>query len=131
MHWVSSLVLLGVSSRNLRSNIMYIEEKNYCQLVAKTWPQPSSFLQKIPLGCVLERSLGKVVEVVPGIEDPGEGLEVEDVPVRMMRGRGSSELGSAVVTIGDPGDGGGGDRGLGPGGEPRSGGGNRPEMRRP
>lgn len=90
---------------------------------------PPSFLQKIPLGCVLEGSLGKVVEVVPGIEDPGEGLEVEYVPVRMMkgRGRGSSELGTAVVTIprpGDPGDGGGGDRGLGPGGEPRSGGGN-------
>ena len=81
----------------------------------------------------MEGSLGKVVEVVPGIEDPGEGLEVEDVPVWMMRGRGSSELGSAVVTIprpGDPGDGG-GDRGLGTGGEPRPGGDNWPEMKRP
>ena len=70
---------------------------------------------------------------MPGIEDPGEGLEVEYVPVRMMRGRGSSELGSTVVTIPrpwDPGDGG-GDRGLGPGGEPRPDGGNWPEMRRP
>lgn len=85
---------------------------------------PPSFLQKIPLGCVLEGSLGKVVEVVPGIEDPGEGLEVEDVPVWMMWGRRSPELGSAAVTIGDPGDGGGGDCGLGPGGEPRPGGGN-------
>merc|ERR1711976_373196 len=65
---------------------------------------PSSFLQKIPFSCVLEGSLGKVVEVVPGVEDSGEGLEVEDVSVRMMRGRGSSELGSAVVTISDPGD---------------------------
>ena len=68
-------------------------------MIAKTWPQPSSFLQKIPLGCVLERSLGKVVEVVPRIEDSWEGLEVEDVPVRMMRGRASSELGATVVTI--------------------------------
>ena len=90
---------------------------------------PSSFLQKIPLSCVLEGSLGKVVEVVPGIEDSGEGLEVEDVSVRMMRGRGSSELGTAVVTIpgpGDPGDG--GNSGLGPGSEPRPGGRNRPEI---
>ena len=90
---------------------------------------PSSFLQKIPLSCVLEGSLGKVVEVVPGIEDSGEGLEVEDVSVRMMRGRGSSELGSAVVTIprpGDPGDG--GYSSLGPGSEPRPGGSNRPEI---
>ena len=90
---------------------------------------PSSFLQKIPLSCVLEGSLGKVVEVVPGIEDSGKGLEVEDVSVRMMRGRGSSELGSAVVTIprpGDPGDG--GYSSLGPGSEPRPGRGNRPEI---
>ena len=63
--------------------------------MAKTWPQPSSFLQKIPLGCVLERSLGKVVEVVPGIEDSWEGLEVEDVPVWVM----PPERGPAVVTI--------------------------------
>ena len=90
---------------------------------------PSSFLQKIPLSCVLEGSLGKVVEVVPGIEDSGEGLEVEDVSVRMMRGRGSAELGSAVVTIPGPGDP--GDRGysgLGPGSEPRPRGRNRPEI---
>ena len=92
---------------------------------------PSSFLQKIPLSCVLEGSLGKVVEVVPGIEDSGEGLEVEDVSVWMMlgQGRGSSELGSAVVTIprpGDPGDG--GYSSLGPGSEPRPGRGNRPEI---
>ena len=63
--------------------------------MAKTWPQPSSFLQKIPLGCVLERSLGKVVEVVPRIEDSWEGLEVEDVPVWVM----TPELRPAVVTI--------------------------------
>ena len=66
---------------------------------------------------------------MPGVEDSGEGLEVEDVSVRMMRGRGSSELGSAVVTIpgpGDPGDG--GDSSLGPGGEPRPGGGYWPEI---
>ena len=77
----------------------------------------------------MEGSLSKVVEVVPGVEDSGEGLEVEDIPVWMMRGRGSSELGSAVVTIpgpGDPGDG--GYSSLGPGGEPRSRGGNRPEI---
>ena len=77
----------------------------------------------------MEGSLGKVVEVVPGIEDSGEGLEVEDVSVRMMRGWGCSELGSAVVTIprpGDPGDG--GYSSLGPGGEPRPGGGYRPEI---
>ena len=66
---------------------------------------------------------------MPGIEDSGEGLEVEDVSVRMMRGRGSSELGSAVVTISGPGDpGDGGDSSLGPGGEPRPGGRNRPEI---
>ena len=66
---------------------------------------------------------------MPGVEDPGEGLEVEDVSVWMMRGRGSSELRSAVVTIpgpGDPGDG--GYSSLGPGGEPRPGGGYRPEI---
>ena len=77
----------------------------------------------------MEGSLSKVVEVVPGVEDSGEGLEVEDVSVRMMLGRGSSKLGPAVVTIprpGDPGDG--GNSGLGPGGEPRPGGGYRPEI---
>ena len=63
--------------------------------MAKTWPQPPSFLQKIPLGCVLERSLGKVVEVVPRIEDSWEGLKVEDVPVWVM----TPELRPAIVTI--------------------------------
>jgi len=81
---------------------------------------PSSFLEKGPLCCVLKRALGEVVEVVPGVEDSGEWLEVEDVSVRMMRGRGrgASELGTAVVTIPHSRD-----SGLGPGGEPRPGGG--------
>ena len=62
---------------------------------------------------------------MPGVEDSGEWLEVEDVSVRMMRGRerGASELGTAVVTIPHSGD-----SGLGPGGEPGPGGGSWPDM---
>ena len=73
----------------------------------------------------MKRALGEVVEVVPGVEDSGEWLEVEDVSVRMMWGRGSSKLGTAVVTIPHSGD-----SGLGPGGEPGPGGGSWPDMLR-